>query len=92
MEIVFRSDIGQKRSSNQDFAGAFENQGGIPLLILADGMGGHQAGDLASRSTVEDIGRLWQATDLVKKKAPLLGWCRRFKKKIALFTTKDKST
>lgn len=64
MEIVFRSDIGQKRSSNQDFAGAFENQAGIPLLILADGMGGHQAGDLASRSTVEDIGHLWQETEL----------------------------
>ena len=64
MEIIIRSDIGQKRSSNQDFAATFENQANIPLLILADGMGGHQAGDLASRSTVEDIGALWQTTDL----------------------------
>ena len=69
MEIVFRSDIGQKRSSNQDFAGAFENQAGIPLLILADGMGGHQAGDLASRSTVEDIGRLWEETDISEEES-----------------------
>lgn len=64
MEIAYRSDIGQRRTSNQDFADAFTNQAGSALAILADGMGGHQAGDLASRSTVADLGQLWQETDL----------------------------
>ena len=63
MEIVFRSDIGQKRSSNQDFAGAFENQGGILLLIWQMAWEASSR-DLASRSTVEDIGRLYRQTDL----------------------------
>ncbi len=64
MEIAFRSDIGQRRTSNQDYADAFTNQQDVTLALLADGLGGHQAGDLASRSTVEDLGALWEASQL----------------------------
>lgn len=51
------TDVGQKRTMNQDFVYASDEPvGGLPnLLIVADGMGGHQAGDLASRYTVEAI-------------------------------------
>lgn len=51
------TDVGQKRTMNQDFVYASDEPvGALPnLLIVADGMGGHQAGDLASRYTVEAI-------------------------------------
>lgn len=62
MEIYFQTDVGQKRSSNQDYAGVYPNQAGFQLAILADGMGGHQAGDVASEVTVEDLGAKWRET------------------------------
>lgn len=39
MKISLKTDIGQKRSNNQDFINKFDNKKGITLVILADGMG-----------------------------------------------------
>lgn len=36
----------------------------IPLAILADGMGGHRAGDVASRQAVSGLGTAWEKTEL----------------------------
>ncbi len=49
------TDIGEKRQINQDYVFCEENGvGGLPnLFIVADGMGGHNAGDYASRFCVE---------------------------------------
>ena len=49
------TDVGQKRTTNQDFVFASDTPvGPLPnLLIVADGMGGHQAGDMASRYAAE---------------------------------------
>ncbi len=49
------TDIGEKRHMNQDYIFCEENSiGGLPnLFIVADGMGGHNAGDYASRFSVE---------------------------------------
>lgn len=51
------TDVGQKRTMNQDFVYASEEPvGNLPnLFVVADGMGGHKAGDFASRYTVEVI-------------------------------------
>ncbi|MGC6769271.1 Stp1/IreP family PP2C-type Ser/Thr phosphatase [Enterococcus sp. LJL128] len=64
MEINFQTDVGRKRNTNQDYAGVFENQAGIPLAILADGMGGHLAGDVASEMAVNHLGERWTAADI----------------------------
>ena len=51
MQISCKSDIGRMRSQNQDSVFASDKPvGKLPnLLIVADGMGGHKAGDFASR-------------------------------------------
>ena len=53
------TDIGKKRKLNQDFVYVSEEPvGNLPnLFIVADGMGGHKAGDYASKCTVETITR-----------------------------------
>lgn len=64
MEIRFQSDVGRRRNMNQDYTNVFKNQADIPLAILADGMGGHLAGDVASQMAVTSLGDSWSATDL----------------------------
>lgn len=51
------TDIGLRRQLNQDFIFCSETPvGSLPnLFIVADGMGGHKAGDFASRYAVETI-------------------------------------
>lgn len=66
MKISLVTDIGQRRSNNQDFINRFDNQNGITLIVLADGMGGHRAGNIASEMTVTDLGRAWINTDFTE--------------------------
>lgn len=51
------TDVGKKRQLNQDYVYTSEMPvGKLPnLFIVADGMGGHKAGDYASKHTVEII-------------------------------------
>ncbi|MDO4302424.1 MAG: Stp1/IreP family PP2C-type Ser/Thr phosphatase [Bacillota bacterium] len=53
------TDIGKKRKLNQDYVYVSEKPiGNLPnMFIVADGMGGHNAGDYASKCTVETIVR-----------------------------------
>lgn len=53
------TDIGKKRKLNQDYVYTSERPvGNLPnVFIVADGMGGHNAGDYASKYTVETIVR-----------------------------------
>ena len=57
METYSLTDIGVTREMNQDyFFTSEEPVGNLPnLFIVADGMGGHNAGEFASRYTVETI-------------------------------------
>ncbi len=57
MKVCCLTDIGEKREMNQDyFFSSEEPVGTLPnLFIVADGMGGHNAGDIASRTVVETM-------------------------------------
>ncbi len=55
MRAYAKTDIGVNRNTNQDYVFcSMQSIGNLPnLFIVADGMGGHKAGDFASRYTVE---------------------------------------
>ena len=59
MEFYARTDKGRRRKMNQDYVFASDRAvGSFPnLFLLADGMGGHKAGDYASRYLVEGLRR-----------------------------------
>ena len=55
MESFSITDTGRMRDSNQDSVFCEENPVGVfpNLFLVADGMGGHNAGDLASKIGIE---------------------------------------
>lgn len=54
------SDIGKKRTVNEDSAAVFTIQNGPTLAVIADGMGGHRGGDYASATAVQLLGEKFQ--------------------------------
>ncbi|MEO6719701.1 MAG: Stp1/IreP family PP2C-type Ser/Thr phosphatase [Ferruginibacter sp.] len=61
INVVVKTDVGNIRTNNEDSASFYRNgneqilrEKGY-LLIVADGMGGHQAGEVASKMAVEII-------------------------------------
>lgn len=56
MQITVHSNIGRRRSSNQDYADFFVNDFQQNLFVLCDGVGGSQAGDVASQMTTQYLG------------------------------------
>lgn len=60
------TDVGLKRKGNEDY---FFTEDSLGLYIVADGMGGHLAGEVASRIAVELINKSFRRW--VEEKAPL---------------------
>ncbi|MEK9197721.1 Stp1/IreP family PP2C-type Ser/Thr phosphatase [Ureibacillus sp. 179-F W5.1 NHS] len=55
MKYTVESDIGRKRMVNEDRVAFLEHPDSFKLAILADGMGGHNAGDVASEMAIEEM-------------------------------------
>lgn len=64
MKACAATDVGLERAVNQDYVYySLTNTGNLPnLFIVADGMGGHKAGDIASRYTVDTFVSLVKAS------------------------------
>ncbi len=56
---AYLSDVGRTRSENQDACQEFCDAAGARLLVVADGMGGHQGGATASRMAIEATGEVF---------------------------------
>jgi protein phosphatase len=73
MDIGIGTHTGRRRETNQDTVGYFESRGlfrrGIPspLLVVADGMGGHRGGAVASHLAVQAAGRAYQRAGTGKR-------------------------
>lgn len=55
MQVFAKTDIGRERKINEDFYYISEAEDKIKLFILADGMGGYNAGEVASKMAVEAV-------------------------------------
>lgn len=55
MEIIARTDKGNIREINQDSVSFYQKGETESIIVLCDGMGGHNAGEVASQLACEDI-------------------------------------
>ncbi|MCW8831237.1 MAG: protein phosphatase 2C domain-containing protein [Gammaproteobacteria bacterium] len=61
-----QTDVGKKRLHNED---SFYSSDDKCLWFVADGMGGHNAGDFASQSLVNDVEAFYNAGDSIEESA-----------------------
>src|SRR5262249_43140766 len=54
-----KTDVGMKRNHNEDYFSLIEDE---QLFIVADGMGGHASGEVASKLAAETVGEFYQRT------------------------------
>lgn len=64
MKVAYRTSIGKQREDNEDYVDVFTNLAGQHLAIIADGIGGHQGGDVASAMAVSHLGHEFEQTEL----------------------------
>ncbi len=61
LKTVLRSHVGKVRQVNEDQAWSGRLSSGLTAAIVADGMGGHRAGDVASSLAVDSLVKSLQA-------------------------------
>lgn len=73
MEIYSKTDIGKKRSSNQDAVAGKIISEGLAWTVVCDGMGGASGGDIASNEAVEEISKVMGSINESMSKENILG-------------------
>lgn len=63
MDTAFITDCGKIRDHNEDSGGVFSHHSGLLLAVVADGMGGHRAGDVASSLVLNYLKDRWEKAD-----------------------------
>jgi serine/threonine protein phosphatase PrpC len=64
VEVAVKTHIGHIRQVNEDSAEVVRRENNTVLALIADGMGGHRAGDVASQLTLKTLKKAFEAVDL----------------------------
>lgn len=74
MKSFYLTDTGRVRSHNEDSVTILKNNSNEYLLIVADGMGGHRAGEVASSLAVTHLGKRFSNIATVGSKLDAVNW------------------
>jgi len=77
MKTQFITNPGKVRTHNEDSVNIFKNKNNDILMVVADGMGGHKAGEVASSIAVEEINKEFNLIDKFKSKQETVLWIRK---------------
>ena len=61
-KVGWQTDVGKVRETDEDFVSVLKFSGAfgmVHILVVADGMGGHAKGEVASKLAIGEIGRAW---------------------------------
>ena len=76
MEYYYMTDTGKVRDHNEDSVVITENMNKEILLTVADGMGGHNAGEVASSIAITNIGKRFRELSSVGNKEDAINWLK----------------
>ena len=76
MKAYYLSDTGKVRTHNEDSVMIIKNLSGEYLLVVADGMGGHKAGEVASSIVVNGLTEKFKNLETVGDKENAVSWIR----------------
>lgn len=74
MKSFYLTDAGKVRSHNEDSVTILKNGNNEHLLIVADGMGGHRAGEVASSMAVTHLGKRFTSISSIGSKLDAVNW------------------
>ena len=76
MEFAYLTDPGQVRDHNEDSVTIVKNAQGEILMAVADGMGGHKGGEIASSIAITHIGKRFIDTSSVGNKEDAINFLK----------------
>lgn len=76
MSYYYLTDAGKVRDHNEDSLIIVENQNKEILMAVADGMGGHNAGEVASSIAISHIGKRFKELSSVGNKEDAISWLK----------------
>ena len=76
MKTFYLTDAGKIRSHNEDSVIITKNTAGDVLMAVADGMGGHSAGEVASSITITHISKCFNEQFCNMEKSKAVDWLR----------------
>ncbi len=74
MKSFYITDPGRVRTHNEDSVTILKNKSDEHLMIVADGMGGHRAGEVASSMVVTQIGGRFSELSTIGSKLDAVSW------------------
>ena len=74
MKACYMTDAGRVRSHNEDSVTVLKNASDEFLLVVADGMGGHRKGEVASSMVVSRLGKRFNETPSIGSKLDAVNW------------------
>ena len=76
MKTFFLTDSGKVRDHNEDSVTILKNANDEHLLIVADGMGGHRAGEVASSIVLNHMGKSFSELSTIGDKFEAINWMK----------------
>jgi protein phosphatase len=76
MKSFYLTDTGKVRSHNEDSVTILKNVSNEYLLVVADGMGGHRSGEVASSMVVTHLGKRFSSLSTVGPKLDAINWLK----------------